>query len=122
MSQHEKIDYVEFPSRNLEITKKFFKEAFGWEFTDCGPDYTAFSNAGLRGGFFTSDQCVSAKAGSALVVLYSECIRVTETKVINAGGEILQPLFSFPGGCRFHFVDPNGNEYAVWSDTGCEGS
>jgi predicted enzyme related to lactoylglutathione lyase len=116
MNQHEKINYIEFPSRNISLTKSFFTQVFAWGFEDYGPDYTAFSNAGIDGGFFTSDQVVSAEKGSALIVFYSERLEDTQAKVESAGGKIIQAIFSFPGGRRFHFSDPNGNEYAVWSD------
>lgn len=116
MTQHEKINYIEFPSKNIALTKSFFATAFDWTFEDYGPDYTAFSNVGIDGGFFTSDQVVSASQGSALVVFYSEQLEQTQSKIEQAGGSIVQEIFSFPGGRRFHFADPNGNEYAVWSD------
>lgn len=116
MSNHEKINYIEFPSKDLELTKTFFSGVFGWHFVDYGPDYIAFSDAGIDGGFFKSDQLVSTLVGSALVVFYSDDLTVTQTKIENAGGKIIQTIFSFPGGRRFHFSDPNGNEYAVWSD------
>jgi hypothetical protein len=116
MNEHEKINYVEFPSQDLAATKKFFTTVFGWSFTDFGPDYTAFTNAGLEGGFFKSDQTVSTDNGSALIVFYSKELEQTQEKIEAAGGSIIKPIFSFPGGRRFHFGDPNGNEYAVWSD------
>lgn len=115
MRQHEKIDYVEFPSKNLESTKRFFSKVFGWSFTDYGPEYTAFSNEGLDGGFFKSGQHTSIANGSALIVFYSTDLEQTQDKIESAGGTIIKPIFSFPGGRRFHFTDPNGNEYAVWS-------
>lgn len=116
MSIHEKINYLEFPSRDLTVTKQFFSTVFDWKFTDYGPEYTAFSNAGLDGGFFLSDKVVATEAGSALVVMYSRDLEDTQSRVCDAGGSIVQAIFSFPGGRRFHFTDPNGNEYAVWSD------
>lgn len=116
MSEHEKIDYVEFPSKNIEITKSFFSAVFDWEFTDYGPDYIGFRNQGLSGGFVTSDDVCLSDKGSALLVFYSADIASTQLKIEKAGGLIVKPLFSFPGGRRFHFADPNGNEYAVWSD------
>ncbi|MCB0168840.1 MAG: VOC family protein [Anaerolineae bacterium] len=116
MSNHEKIDYVEFPAKDIEATKAFFKKAFGWEFVDYGPEYTSFSNEGLNGGFFKSELVVSPRKGSALIVFYSESLEQTQSKIEDAGGLIVEPIFSFPGGRRFHFTDPNGNEYAVWSD------
>lgn len=116
MSMHEKINYVEFPSKNLKTTKSFFNTVFGWSFTDFGADYTAFNNEGLNGGFFKSDQVSSTENGSALIVFYSRNLEQTMGKIEAAGGSVVKPIFSFPGGRRFHFTDPNGNEYAVWSD------
>lgn len=120
MDGHEKINYVEFPSKDLEATKAFFASAFGWSFVDYGPDYTAFGNEGLDGGFFKSDLSASTEKGSALVVLYSQTLEQTQAKIENAGGTIVKPIFSFPGGRRFHFTEPSGNEFAVWSDTEAE--
>lgn len=116
MNQHEKINYVEFPAKDINAVKAFFTEIFGWEFVDYGPDYTAFSNEGIDGGFFKADLSVSTKNGSALVVFYSDDLEKTLDKIKSAGGGIVQDIFSFPGGRRFHFSDPNDNEYAVWSD------
>jgi predicted enzyme related to lactoylglutathione lyase len=116
MNQHEKLNYVEFPSRDLALTKAFFAQAFGWTFTDYGPEYTAFSNEGLDGGFFLSDKASSAATGAALVIFYSNRLEDTLAKVEQAGGIISTPTFSFPGGRRFHFIEPSGNEFAVWSD------
>ena len=116
MSNHEKINYVEFPAVNIETAKKFFSSVFGWTFVDYGPEYTAFSDSGLNGGFFQSELTVSTQNGSALIVLYSNQLEATQLKIEKSGGLIIKPIFSFPGGRRFHFSDPNGNEYAVWSD------
>ncbi|QMU62298.1 MAG: VOC family protein [Gammaproteobacteria bacterium] len=116
MNIHEKINYVEFPAKDINAAKAFFTAAFDWTFTDYGPDYTAFENQGLDGGFFTSDKTTSTEDGSALVVFYSNALEATQTKIKNADGTIIQDIFPFPGGRRFHFADPNGNEYAVWSD------
>ncbi len=118
MKEHEKINYVEFPAKDIEATKAFFISAFGWTFVDYGSEYTAFSDEGLDGGFYKSDLSVSTEAGSALIVFYSKDLERTQSKIENAGGTIIKPIFSFPGGRRFHFGDPNGNEYAVWSDVG----
>jgi len=115
-SAHEKINYVEFPAQDLAATKEFFTSVFGWKFQDYGEAYIAFSNAGLNGGFFLSEHHSSAEKGAALVVFYSEYLEGTQDKVSQAGGVITQDTFSFPGGRRFHFTDPNNNEFAVWSD------
>lgn len=116
MSKHEKIDYVEFPAHDINKTKIFFSALFGWRFTDYGPEYTAFFDAGLNGGFFRSEQTATTDNGSALIVFYSQSLEKTLAKVEPAGGNIIKDIFSFPGGRRFHFTDPNGNEFAVWSD------
>jgi len=116
MNEHEKINYVEFPSSNIKLTKQFFTDVFGWEFTDYGPEYTAFSNQGLDGGFYQADLKSSTDKGSALVVFYSDDIETTQGKIEQSGGVIIKPVFEFPGGHRFHFAEPAGNEFAVWSD------
>ena len=115
MNEHEKINYVEFPARDIQKAKVFFTAAFNWKFDDYGPDYIAFSDQGLDGGFFKSDHCVSTDNGSALIVFFSDDIDATQSKIEAADGKIIKPIFSFPGGRRFHFADPNGNEYAVWA-------
>jgi len=116
MHEHEKINYIEFPSRDIEKTRNFFTAVFGWSFVDYGPEYTTFSNEGINGGFYKSDLSVSTDNGSALVVFYSNNLEQTLSRIEAAGGTIIKPIFSFPGGRRFHFSDPNGNEYAIWSD------
>jgi predicted enzyme related to lactoylglutathione lyase len=116
MNQHEKLNYVEFPARDMAATMAFFKHVFGWEFEAYGPDYSAFSNQGLDGGFYQSELCSSATAGAALLIFYSENLDATQAKIEAAGGNIVKPIFSFPGGSRFHFTDPGDNEFAVWSE------
>lgn len=116
MNQNGKINYVEIPSRDIDATKRFFKAAFGWSFVDYGPDYVALEGAGLDGGFFKSDQVATPANGSVLVVLYSDALTDTLAQVKAAGGTIVQDIFEFPGGRRFHFTDPSGNEFAVWSE------
>ncbi|AOE50331.1 VOC family protein [Kangiella sediminilitoris] len=110
------ISYVEFPAKNLSATKEFFKEVFGWKFTDYGPEYTAFEESGLSGGFYQAPMKSSTKQGSALVVIYSDDLEGIQQTVEASGGSIIKPIFSFPGGRRFHFTEPSGNELAVWSD------
>lgn len=116
MKETGRIDYVELPSRDLDATKRFFAAAFGWTFIDYGAEYVAIGNAGLDGGFFKSDKTATTRNGSVLVVLYSTDLEGTLEKVKSAGGKIIQDIFLFPGGRRFHFTDPNGNEYAAWSE------
>ncbi len=116
MNEHEKINYVEYPAKDLKATKQFFEEAFGWTFEDYGPEYAAFSNQGLDGGFFQADMSSKTTQGGALIVFYSDHLEATLEKVERAGGKIVKPIFSFPGGRRFQFEEPSGNELAVWSD------
>lgn len=116
MKETGKINYVEIPAKDLEATKRFFGDAFGWTFVDYGPEYVAIENAGLDGGFFKSDNVATTATGSVLVVLFSTDLEVTLEKVESSGGKIVKDIFPFPGGRRFHFSDPNGNEYAVWSE------
>lgn len=113
---HEKINYLEFPVKDIAKTKAFFSQVFSWEYEDFGPEYTAFTNETVDGGFFKADLTVKASQGSVLIVFYSEDLEQTQSKIEKAGGEILQDIFIFPGGRRFHFSDLNENEYAVWSD------
>ena len=113
MSEHHRINYVELSATDIAATKTFYSKAFGWTFTDWGPDYVAFENSGLGGGFAKVD---SNPTGGPLVILYSSALEETQKAVESLGGRIAKPIFSFPGGRRFHFLDPNGNELAVWSD------
>ena len=116
MNEHEKINYVEFAATDLDATKAFFEAAFGWSFEDFGPDYAAFSNQGLDGGFYRADMTATTASGAALIVLYSADLEATQARVEQAGGTIIKPIFLFPGGRRFHFTEPSGNELAVWAD------
>jgi predicted enzyme related to lactoylglutathione lyase len=108
-----RIDYIEMAATNIADTKRFYREAFGWKFTDYGPDYTSFEDGRLTGGFYKAE---SARAGTVLVVLFALDLGAAEQRVRQAGGKIVKPVFTFPGGQRFHFADPSGNELAVWSD------
>jgi len=116
MKTPNKINYIELPARNLEGTKEFFSAAFGWSFVDYGPDYSAMEDAGLDGGFYRSEQVATTANGSALVVLYSDNLEASLAKVKACGGTILKDIFLFPGGRRFQFADPSGNEYGVWAE------
>ncbi len=107
------IDYIEFKAIDLESIKDFYGKLFGWKFTDYGPDYCSFSESGVAGGFEkTTDPVVNG----ALIVLYHEDIETLKKHITVNGGKIAKEIFSFPGGRRFHFNDPSGNELAVWSD------
>ncbi|MCP4333895.1 MAG: VOC family protein [Gammaproteobacteria bacterium] len=115
MNEHEKLNYVELPARDLAATRAFFQAVFGWEFEEFGPDYCAFAGQGLDGGFYRSELYSSTQNGSALLVFYSDDLEATQTRIEKAGGRIEKPIFNFPGGRRFHFSEPSGNEFAVWS-------
>ncbi|VAW90262.1 Glyoxalase family protein [hydrothermal vent metagenome] len=116
VNKHEKINYVEFPAKDIQATKQFFSQIFGWSFEDFGPDYAAFSGQGVDGGFYTSELNSSTANGAALVVFYSQNLEATQAKIEAAGGIIVMPIFAFPGGRRFQFTEPSGNEFAVWSE------
>ncbi|MDC0610251.1 VOC family protein [Vibrio sp.] len=116
MNEHEKLNYVELPSSDLMATKAFFTAVFDWKFVDYGEDYTCFTKQGLDGGFYRSDLTCNTEKGSALLVFYSEDIDCTLKKVLVHGGTIVKQIFEFPGGVRFHFTEPSGNEFAVWSE------
>jgi len=113
MTRDRQIDYIEFSATDLEATKKFYSQVFGWDFVDYGPNYTSFKDGRLAGGFKKADQ--PAPAGT-LVVIFVEDLAAAEQRVKAAGGTITTETFSFPGGSRFHFSDPNGNELAVWHE------
>jgi predicted enzyme related to lactoylglutathione lyase len=113
-SEHDRrIDYVEFSTTDLARTKSFYSGVFGWEFEDYGPKYAAFRDGRLNGGFALAE---SVPSGGPLVVIYAINLDALEKSVKSAGGRITKETFSFPGGHRFHFADPDGNELAVWSD------
>jgi predicted enzyme related to lactoylglutathione lyase len=111
--QDRRVDYIEFTATDIERTKQFYSEVFGWEFTDYGPDYSSFSDGRLAGGFTVAAE---VSAGGPLVVLYSTNLEEIATRIRDNGGQIVREIFEFPGGRRFHFTDPSGNELAVWSD------
>lgn len=114
-SKHHSINYIELPSHDLSVTKEFYRSAFGWTFTDWGDDYVSFEGAGIDGGFHSNGEVTVQKPG-VLVVLYSENLEATLEVITAKGMNITMPIFSFPGGRRFQFQDPSGNELAVWSE------
>jgi predicted enzyme related to lactoylglutathione lyase len=116
MPTDQKVDYIEFPAQDLDSVQAFYERAFGWSFTDYGPDYRAFTDEKIDGGFYRSELRSSAKEGAVLVILYARDLEQTHDRVISSGGKVVKDIFAFPGGRRFHFTDPNGNELAVWSD------
>lgn len=108
-----RIDYIEFPVRNIEKTKAFYGTVFGWTFTDYGPDYCEFRDGRLAGGFTTHAE---PKPGGPLIVLYGDDLPALTDAIRNAGGTITRETFDFPGGRRFHFQDLDGYELAVWTE------
>ena len=110
------IDYIEIPTKDITLSKEFFSALFGWKFTDYGPEYTAFEDGRLNGGFFTSEKVAHTDNGSVLVVFYSEDLEATMAEAIKLGASITKEIFSFPGGRRFQFTEPGGSEFSVWSD------
>ncbi len=114
---HHAIDYIEFSVRDLAAAKRFYSDAFGWTFRDYGPDYAGIvhpSGEGEVGGLTVGE---SVPSGGPLVILYSHDLRASLAKVQRAGGRITKEIFDFPGGRRFGFADPSGNELAVWSES-----
>lgn len=107
------ITYIEFPATDIQATKAFYTNLFGWKFTDFGPDYTCFEDGNLAGGF-TRD--APGPATAPLVVLFNKDLEAARDRVAKAGGRIVQDIFSYPGGRRFHFADPSGNVLAVCTD------
>ncbi len=111
MNTHHKINYIEFQAESFEEVKHFYSTAFGWKFTDYGPEYTAFSDGTIDGGFAKGNGIFM---GNPLVILYSDDVEASLVTVERCGGAVVEPIFSFPGGRRFHFSDPAGNVLAVW--------
>lgn len=113
MHRHHAIDYIEFPVHDVGAAKAFYGAAFGWRFTDYGPGYAGIQGPdGEVGGF---RQASEVPTGGPLVILYSTDLAASMRAVIDAGGRVVQEPFEFPGGRRFHFADPSGNQLAVWS-------
>ncbi|MDJ0918502.1 MAG: VOC family protein [Woeseiaceae bacterium] len=107
------IDYIELPLSNAGATKAFYSAVFGWEFQDWGPDYLSFSGAGVDGGF-NRELDSAAEGVGPMVVLYSDRLEEKISAIARAGGRVSKATYGFPGGERFHFIDPNGNEVLVW--------
>jgi uncharacterized protein len=112
-----RIDYIEFPVTSIPAAKTFYGTAFGWAFEDWGDDYASFNDGRLNGGFRLVD---SAEPGGTCVILFSKDLEKALKRVLLAGGTITKPIFQFPGGRRFEFIDPDGHPLAVWSDAGID--
>jgi predicted enzyme related to lactoylglutathione lyase len=107
---HSHITYLELPSGNIAADKRFYGSVFGWTFEDFGDEYATFHQAGLEGGF---NAAAEGNSKAPLPVIQTDNIDAMERRVVHAGGRITVPTFAFPGGRRFHFTDPSGNELAV---------
>ena len=107
------IDYIELPTVDLMEAKRFYGEVFDWTFVDYGPEYTSFNDGRLDGGFRKEP---AVRSGGPLIIIYSINLELIKEKVKSADGTIIKDIFEFPGGRRFHFTDPSGNELAIWSD------
>lgn len=116
MSKDLKINYLELPAKDLDKVQAFYEAVFGWSFTDYGPDYRAFNDGFIDGGFHRSERSSRTESGAALIVIYANDLERCLASVTGHGGMLVREIFSFPGGRRFHFADPAGNELAVWSD------
>lgn len=110
--QDRRIDYVEFNVADIGRSKAFYGAAFGWTFSDFGPAYCEFRDGRLAGGFAVGEP---ARPGGPLVIVYADDLAAAQQRLEQAGARISRPVFAFPGGRRFHFVDLDGYELAVWS-------
>ncbi|MBO9740702.1 VOC family protein [Xanthomonas axonopodis pv. begoniae] len=114
-ARERRIDYVEFASIDPDASRAFFETVFGWQFQAYGPDYLTFNDGRLDGGFYRA-AAPAPEEGGPLVVLYADALAPVMERVRGAGGEIVKPIFGFPGGSRFHFREPGGTTLAVWSE------
>ena len=112
--KHHHFNYIELPTTNMATMKSFYSAVFGWSYVDYGPSYAAITKAGVDGGFDADSDRKPSRDG-ALIVIYSDDVEVSLEAVTAAGGQITVPIFTFPGGKRFHFIGPSGNELAVWT-------
>ncbi len=111
---HHAFNYIELPATDLSAMKTFYGNAFGWTFQDWGDTYVAIHGSGVEGGM-DANSARKPCADGVLVILYSDDLEGSEKSVVDAGGLISVPAYGFPGGRRFHFTDPSGNELAIWT-------
>lgn len=116
MPTDRKIDYVELPASDFDVTEQFYSTVFGWSFTDYGSQYRAFSDGSMEGGVYRSELQSRTETGAALIILFANDLEATRDRITAHGGSICKDIFPFPGGRRFQFHDPHGNELAVWSN------
>ncbi len=112
--KHHHFNYIELPATDMAAMKDFYTTVFGWSYIDYGPSYAAITGAGIDGGFDADSDRTPSRNG-ALIVIYSDDVEASLAAVKTAGAEISVPIFTFPGGKRFHFIDPSGNELAIWT-------
>ena len=118
MNTHHAIDYIEFTVTDMAAAQTFYASAFGWSFTNYGPGYAGIHRVGdteHEMGGLCLGSTTTIGTGGPLVVLYSDDLEATLSKVREAGGDIRKEIFDFPGGKRFEFEDPSGNILAVWT-------
>lgn len=117
VTRNNRIDYIELTAPSdaaLAQARKFYGDAFGWEYKGWGPAYADTQSSGVASGIGVS------APSRTLAVIYANDLEAAKARVLAAGGVLVKDIFSFPGGRRFHFKDPAGNELAVWSDVGGE--
>ena len=117
MKQRYQIDYLEFPSTSTQDSHRFFAEAFGWSFTSYGPSYESINDAGIDAGIDGGVDQHENRVAATMAVVRTDNLDDAERRVAAAGGTITRPQFDFPGGRRFHFREPGGNEMAVYVAT-----
>ncbi len=115
MSAHHHINYIELPARDMAAMKAFYSQVFGWSYEDYGPQYAAIIGAGIDGGLDADAGARGPSDQGALVIFLSEDLEASLAAIVKAGGGVTVPIFDFPGGRRFHFTDPSGNELAIWT-------
>ena len=116
MGQDRKIDYVEFPASDFDAIQSFYEAAFGWTFTDYGPEYRAFSDGRLNGGFYHSEHQSKTSSGPALVIIYANDLKKLATQSLPTAEQSLKTYSHFPAAAVFNSPARNGNELAVWSE------
>ncbi len=114
MATHNQIDLIEFPvesTEQLKQTRDFFTSVFEWKYNDWGEDFCDTAESGTNSGVNAD-----GSATMPLTVIYSEDLDKTKELIVRNGGKIIVDTYAFPGGRRFHFTEPGGNELAVWSE------
>lgn len=116
---HHTFDYIELPATDLAAAQPFYSAVFGWEFVPYGDGYagirTAAEAPGDEAGGLRLSETVATTRGGPLVLMYSDDLDATLAAVVAAGGAVVEGPYEFPGGRRFHFTDPSGNELGVWA-------